>query len=162
MGRHGDLAARCSAPSPPGQGPGALARILGALQVEVNAVEVVIRAVAVPDYDPGGWRPSSVVHISGAGHIAVGEHVGFRAEDHERFRARASAVRDLLTGHGTVAAKLVALRRLAAGDGAPAPGVAAMTAYDLAAVEAALVDLAMRQTRVSFLDLTGVARARLR
>ena len=129
-------------------GPGALADLLGGLAVCVEAIEVQRRAVPVGDY-PGGARPSSVVRLSGQGHVGRGENVAFTEEEHARFAAGAPS---LLAGGGS-------------GGGAWRGRVDALIdggarGYERAAVEAALIDLALRQTGQTLATLMdGAARS---
>jgi L-alanine-DL-glutamate epimerase-like enolase superfamily enzyme len=130
----------------PRLGPAELASRLGALRVRVDAVHVEVELVPLADY-PGG-RPSSVVRLSGGEHTGQGENVAFELGDHERFVATVSewfreqaAERELEVGS--------ALRAL------PSP-------YERAALEAALIDLALRQAGLTLGELTGVDRASLR
>ncbi|HEY4184403.1 MAG TPA: hypothetical protein VGP07_05005 [Polyangia bacterium] len=122
--------------------PGELADVLGALPVRVTGVEVVRSAVALEDY-PGGPRPSSVVRLSGDGQVGCGENVAFTDEEHARFAAGAAG---LLVSAGRVDASIAPAAR----------------GYERAALEAALIDLALRQTGTTLAALTGVARASLR
>ena len=129
------------------RGPGALAEALGALPVCVEAVEVRQRVVAVGDY--AGRRPSSVVLLSGRGQLGRGENVAFSEEEQAGFAARAPGLlagRDLTGWRGSVQALM--------DDGA--------RGYERAALEAALIDLALRQADLTLAALTGVAEASLR
>jgi L-alanine-DL-glutamate epimerase-like enolase superfamily enzyme len=122
--------------------PGALADLLGALPVRVSSVEVRTGLVAVDDY--AGGRPTSVVLLAGGGHTGSGENVAFTAEEHADFAARAPTS---LTG---------AAGRVGALLGPELPR------YERAALEAALIDLAMRQAGASLATFTGRREASLR
>jgi len=125
--------------------PGELARVLGALEVQVSQLHVERRDVALPDY-PGGPRPSSVVHVSGAGATGRGEHVAFTdAEHHEFVKAMSNWLR-ARSGPARV-------------DSAIGVDV---SRYGRAALEAALIDLGLRQAGLGLHDLTGVREATLR
>jgi L-alanine-DL-glutamate epimerase-like enolase superfamily enzyme len=126
---------------------GALAEALGALPVHVSGVEVRQTGVALNDYQ-GGPRPSSAVRLVGGGHAGEGENVAFTAEEHARFAAEAEA---MLRGPG--GAKFGRL------DAMIAP---AARGYARAALEAALIDLALRQAGTTLAALTGVACGSLR
>ncbi len=128
-------------------GPAELASRLAELTVQIDSVGVEPRDVPLPDY-PGGPRPSSVVRLSGGGHSGLGENVAFTREDHERFAAFAQSwARTLRAG--------TRLRvGTALGDGG--------TPYERAALEAALIDLALRQAGLGLFELTGVREASLR
>jgi L-alanine-DL-glutamate epimerase-like enolase superfamily enzyme len=110
----------------------------------------------VDDY-PGGRRPSSVVCISGAGHRGFGENVAFTQAEHDRFAARATdLLSDLLARAGG---------NRAAGGGGGRVGTLLrpdLPPYERAALEAALIDLGMRQAGLSFADLTGLREAPIR
>jgi L-alanine-DL-glutamate epimerase-like enolase superfamily enzyme len=124
-----------------------LADALSALSVQLTSQCVEPSAVPLPDY-LGGPRPSSVVRLAGAGHFGSGENVAFFQADHERFAALARGWLTSLRGGRplTVASALTAF---------------AGTGYERAALEAALIDLGLRQAGLSLHDLTGVREARL-
>ena len=126
--------------------PGELGRRLGALPVEVTALEVRIGAVTLPDY-PDGPRPTSTVQLSGQGHHGFGENVGFAAEDRQAFASRCRGLSAMVGGrrHGPPATVQETMAAWAAAVAAPmAQGevaVAARAAHQRAALEAALIDL---------------------
>lgn len=123
--------------------PAELAQRLEELDVRVESASVERRAVPLPDY-PGGPRPSSVVRLSGLGCQGVAENVAFYDADHERFTAHVERW----------FASLVPTSPRALGpEGTP---------YERAALEAALIDLGLRQAKLSLFDLTGVREASLR
>ena len=126
---------------------GALAEALGALPVQVSGVEVRQTGVALDDYQ-GGPRPSSVLRLVGGGHAGEGENVAFTAEEHARFAAEAEAM--LRRPRGAKSGRV---------DAMIAPAV---RGYPRAALEAALIDLALRQAGTTLAVLTGVACASLR
>jgi hypothetical protein len=107
---------------------GTLRATLAALPLRVDAAHVTSGAVAVGGYPGGGPRPTSVVCLAGGGHEGTGEHVGWTAEAHAGFAARVREVAGGRTAVGAFAARL-----------APLP------AHDRAALEAAAIDLALRQ-----------------
>lgn len=124
-------------------GPGPLADLLAALPVCVQAVEVQRRAVVVDDY-AGGPRPSSVVLLSGLGQVGRGENVAFTEDEQARFATRASSL----------------LRAGAHADGAWRGRVDTLVdqtagGYERAALEAALLDLALRQAGTTLAVLAG-------
>jgi hypothetical protein len=120
--------------------PAHLAEALGALPVRVSSLQVDIGAEPMDDY-PGGARPTSTVRLSGAGHTGFGENVAFDEGEHDGFAAHAGK---LLYRTGDVVVGRV--------DGLVRPEG---PRYERAALEAALIDLAMRQAGVSLADLTG-------
>jgi L-alanine-DL-glutamate epimerase-like enolase superfamily enzyme len=131
----------------PTRGPAALASVLESLEVRVESAVVERRAVMLPDY-PGGPRPSSVVRLSGGGFSGRGENVAFHEQEQQRFAAH---VEHWLRAHATMST-------LEVGTALGAGG----TAYERAALQAALIDLALRQAGLSLFDLTGVRQASLR
>jgi len=124
--------------------------MLAALPVCVEAVEVQRRAVAVDDY-AGGPRPSSVVLLSGLGQVGRGENVAFTEDEQARFAAGASSL----------------LRAGARGDGAWRGRVdtlldQAARGYQRAALEAALLDLALSQAGTTLAALAGAHERSIR
>jgi hypothetical protein len=118
----------------------ALARALRGLPVEIEEISVETSAVAIPSY-PGGSRPSATVTLHGRGARGQGEHVGWTAEEHSAFARRVRAL--TLPRRGA--------RRL--GDlASELPGVLEAP-YDRAAIEAAAIDLALRQANLSLAAL---------
>src|SRR5581483_3502523 len=88
---------------------------------------------------PGERRPHSVVTLTGDGRAGMGEHVGWSDAEHAAFaRAAAAAPR----GRWQLGAWSAAL---------------AGTPYDRAALEAAALDLALRQRETSLFALAGIA-----
>ena len=130
-----------------GCGPAKLASLLADLEVQVESARVEQQAVALSDY-PDGPRPSSVVCLTGRGHSGSGENVAFFRHEHERFAA-------LVDGwsRSVAANSPLRVRDVATFKGSP---------YERAALEAALIDLALRQAGLSLYDLTGVREASLR
>lgn len=94
--------------------------------------------VRLPSY-PDGPRPSTVVELAGAGRRGRGEHVGWTAAAHAAF---ADAVAIVPRGRSRV------------GDWPRL--LATVPAYDRAALEAAAIDLALRQRGTSLAVLAGV------
>jgi L-alanine-DL-glutamate epimerase-like enolase superfamily enzyme len=115
-----------------------LAHALSALVVQVDSVICRFGGITVAAY-PGGQRPTCVVALSGRGETGYGELVAFTAEEQRAFADRASA---LLLHKGAA--------RPIAESIAPAA-----TNYERAALESALIDLALRQQRLSLRDLCG-------
>ncbi len=127
--------------------PAELALTLGNLSVRVDSLHVERRAVSLPDY-PGGPRPSSIVRLTGSGCSGLGEHVAFVEAEHDEFARWAGAW--LQTHRKNAELKVSA----ALGpDGTP---------YGRAALEAALLDLGLRQAGLSLHALTGIRTAALR
>ena len=106
--------------------------------------------MTLPDY-PSGPRPSSVVRLSGGGRSGVGENVAFLEAEHARF---ASFIEAWFRAHtASLPLTQVTVADALSSDGTP---------YERAALEAALIDLALRQAGLSLADLTGVREASLR
>jgi L-alanine-DL-glutamate epimerase-like enolase superfamily enzyme len=131
------------------RGPAELVDALSALPVHISSVRVRTGAVALEDY-PGGPRPTSLIGLAGDGQVGFGENVAFDAAEHDRFAAAAE-------------------RALGAALGQPGLHVGEVLAsltgcsgYERAAVEAALVDLAMRQRGKTLAELTGISHGPLR
>ncbi|MBC8133291.1 MAG: hypothetical protein H7X95_09955 [Deltaproteobacteria bacterium] len=133
--------------------PAGLADVLGALRVCVTSVRVQQGLVSLDDYS-GGGRPTSTVCLSGDGHVGFGENVAFTAAEHARFAANAAG---LLCGAGTDGTD----GRTIVGRG-DARVRSDSPSNERAAVEAALIDLGMRQASVTFADLTGATEQRFR
>ncbi|HWP66366.1 MAG TPA: hypothetical protein VNO26_10680, partial [Candidatus Limnocylindria bacterium] len=114
---------------------------LAELPITVETAQCRCAEVPLPGY-PDGQRPTAVVTL-GAGELAgSGEHVGFTASEHRAFRDR--IVPRVPRGSGRLGAFVDALRALTA-----AP-------YERAALEAAAIDLALRQARTNCARLLGV------
>jgi hypothetical protein len=109
---------------------------LADLPIVVDRTGVAARAVVVPSY--GGARPHSVVTLAGAGREGRGEHVGWTDAAHAAFR-------------DAVARVPVGGWRL--GDWSAA--LAGAHPYDRAALEAAAIDLALRQRATTLGALAG-------
>jgi L-alanine-DL-glutamate epimerase-like enolase superfamily enzyme len=124
-----------------------LAARLRALPVEVDSAFALPLGVFALDY-PGGLRPSGELHVGGRGCLASGECVSFDEEAQARFAATAATM--VLGRRGPleeVLAGLVAASAIA-GDEAR---------HQRAALEGALLDLALRQAGRSLLDLVASA-----
>lgn len=117
-----------------------LAEALRALPVEIDAVDVAVRQIEVPSY-PDEPRPTSVVTVRGGGASGRGEHVGWTIDAHENFARRAPDA--LGVARGRVAQISTQLKS------------ALPDAYDRAALEAATIDLALRQSSHSLASLIG-------
>ena len=110
---------------------------LAALPVVVDDAECRVGAVRVPSY-PGGVRPTSEVRL-GDGR---GECVAWTAEAHEAFRARMAG--------------LPRGRWARLGEWAEAMRARFTDPYERAALEAAAIDLALRQAGTNLFALAGV------
>lgn len=122
--------------------PRLLVERLGALPVRVSGLRCRSGRVLLEDY-PGG-RPFTLVELSGEGVAGYGEHVAFTDREQQAFVHGVEGM--LARASGLVGSML-------------RPG---LRRYDHAALEAALIDLAMRQAGMSLRDLCGVPEAPLR
>ncbi|MDX2018977.1 MAG: hypothetical protein SF187_01955 [Deltaproteobacteria bacterium] len=123
--------------------PHALADALSDLSVRVDGVKVQVGSVPLADY-PGGLRPTGIVEIHGSGVSGFGENVAFDLKAQQTFRQRATAL---------VPAGTWRLSALLNGNVDP---------FERTALEAALLDLALRQRQSSMAELAGVSDSRLR
>jgi L-alanine-DL-glutamate epimerase-like enolase superfamily enzyme len=123
-----------------------LGATLAALPVVIEEAAGTIVPAAVPSY-PGGVRPSSVVTLAGGGALGRGEHVGWEDAAHVAFQNR---LRALPRGTWRV------------GDWSAAVAASGASAYDRATLEAAAIDLALRQHDTSFLALAGATAGSVR
>jgi len=131
-----------------------LARVLGALPVSIERAHVTQIAVPLPDY-PGEPRPSSTVELTSFGVTGYGENVAFVGAEHAGFADRVSAwLRDLTDRDALTVESALGAENARASS--------AFSAYERAALEAALIDLALRQSALSLADLTGRPAAELR
>lgn len=117
-----------------------LARRLRDLIVTIEGVEVAIDALEVPSY-PDEPRPTSIVAVAGEGRRGLGEHVGWTSTAHRDFAKHAPGV--LPVGRTRVGTIEEILRK------------AIHDPYSRAAIEAATIDLALRQAEHSLASLTG-------
>jgi L-alanine-DL-glutamate epimerase-like enolase superfamily enzyme len=114
-------------------------------------VRVDPRAVALRDY-PGGPRPSSVIRITGGERDGLGENVAFTEAEHVELVHFAERWLRAATEH-TRGPITVQIARDFGAFGA---------LYERAALEAALIDLALRQADLALHDFTGVRERALR
>jgi len=131
-----------------------LARVLAALPVRIERAHVTQVAVPLPDY-PEEPRPSSTVELSSFGITGSGENVAFSGAEQARFAEHVAVWFGALKGR----ASLTVENALSADN---AHASAPFTAHERAAVEAALIDLALRQSALGWVDLTGFEQATLR
>jgi L-alanine-DL-glutamate epimerase-like enolase superfamily enzyme len=120
---------------------------LRALPLVVDDARVEVGAVALPGY-PDGPRPTSTVTLAGGGAVGRGEHVGWTSAEHARFR-------DAL-------GRLAATGRMRLGAWADAVRTRTEEPYVRAALEAAAIDLALRQSGTNLFRVAGVAARPLR
>ena len=125
--------------------PAALARRLASLEVVVDEVSHRARHVAAAGY-PGGPRPSLELRLAGWGVVGAGEHVGWSLDG-------ADEVARLVAG---------ALAGRRGSVGALTARCAHADPYTRAAVEGALIDLALAQARLSWVDVVERPEGALR
>jgi hypothetical protein len=111
---------------------------LGRLVVAIDAASVEVGAFEVPSY-PDGPRPTSTVALSGGGHTGRGEHVGWTPGAHTAFAAAVGG------GLAPGRLSLAELRARLASSFADR--------YGRAAVEAAAIDLALRQSATTLAEI---------
>ena len=124
-----------------------LRRRLAELPLDIEHARCAVGGVAVPSY-PDGPRPSSTITLAGRGSTGRGEHVGWTEEAH---RACARRIERLSSGGATRVGDFAT--RIAHELGDP---------YDRAALEAAAIDLALRQADSNLFRLSGCAPRPLR
>ena len=117
-----------------------LRRRLEGLAVDIEVLDGQPAAVELPSY-PDGPRPTSTLVLHGRGCAGRGEHVGWTAAAHAAFLD--ACARAVPRGRRTLGALREALRERL---GHP---------HDRAAVEAAAIDLALRQQGESLATLSG-------
>jgi len=122
--------------------PEALRAALGALIVTIDESGADVGAVEVPSY-PDGPRPSSVITLRGAGVVGRGEHVGWTEAAHVACRDRTLPC--VPRGRWELAAWSASLATVVDGP------------YERAALEAAAIDLALRQHGLTLFRLAGQA-----
>lgn len=118
-----------------------LRQALAALPVVVDDARVEVAAVPVAEY-PGGHRPSSTVTLAGAEARGRGEHVGWTEAAHATFHERVRS--------------LAPRGRMRLGEWHGAMRTRTDEAYVRAALEAAALDLALRQSGTSLCRLAGL------
>jgi L-alanine-DL-glutamate epimerase-like enolase superfamily enzyme len=121
--------------------PGALAAELGALEVYLDDLRCYAGAFSLDDYP--GVRPVTFVLVAGRGLRGFGENVAFTREEHDVFAAAASS---LVASAGPVRARVRP-------EASP---------YERAALEGALIDLALKQAGLTLGGLCGVEESPLR
>lgn len=130
-------------PAPARIGPGQLADAFEQLTVQVEGARARTTWITSAAY-PGGPRPTTTVEVHGAGVTGRGENVAFTEKEHDDFVAQLPAL---------ISPRTAPLEHHLASGLAP---------YPRAALEAALIDLGLRQRKLSLADLCGVRQARLR
>ena len=122
----------------------ALLKALRALPLAIEEAAWEIAEVALPSY-PGGRRPSATVTLSGGGERGRGESVAWTVDAHERFAVAAVPLGRTLLGEWAA----TVLQRF-------------RDPYERAALEAAAIDLALRQAGTSFLRLATAEATSIR
>jgi L-alanine-DL-glutamate epimerase-like enolase superfamily enzyme len=122
---------------------------LAALPITVEGYELEDRD---REYSPEFTRPSTIIHMRGAGEEGLGEDVVYDDLDHIAMRD-AGPVHDL-TGPGTLGELCELLGELDLFEGAP-PVREPSRHYRRWAFESAALDLALRQNGLSFAEAVG-------
>jgi L-alanine-DL-glutamate epimerase-like enolase superfamily enzyme len=123
-----------------------LAAALGLRELVIEDIDVEVGAVPVASY-PERVRPTALVHLAGRGSIGTGESVAWSEAAQEDFRLRAIGMprgRWLLRPWATVIA-----------DTGASP-------YTRAALEAAAIDLALKQGAITIFELASATPAPVR
>ncbi len=123
--------------------PGELAERLAALPVSVERVFCEVVEIEIEAY-PGGKRPMAVVHLAGGGETGRGESVSWTLGVQDRFAAH---VKELLRAKRGHVGELVAEEA---------------DHYARAALEAALIDLALRQAGKGMAQLAEAGESAVR
>jgi len=124
--------------------PDALVATLRALRIAIEEAGWQTAEVELPSY-PGGKRPSATVTLTGGGERGCGESVAWTVAAQERFAVAAVPLGGWQLGEWAD----VVLQRF-------------HDPYERAALEAAAIDLALRQAGTSLLGLAGVAATPVR
>ena len=127
---------------PPTPDAAALAARIAALPLAVDRGWTTGGAVALADY-PDGLRPTTEVTLAGGGHAGRGEHVAFMETEQTAFR--------------TGLADLLPRRRTTVGAWSGELAARRVPPYARGALEAAAIDLALRQAETSLFRLAGTA-----
>lgn len=128
-----------------GLGPGRLADRLARLPVVIEAHSVDIGSVPIEGYYGREPRPTGQVSLVGAGHLGRGENVDWTPEDQRRF---ATVCRELVP-------RVVRPNATSIGAVARALRESGAHSYHRAAIEAAVIDLALRQLSTDLFELSG-------
>ena len=124
---------------PPTPDPAGLGETLAALPLLVEDVTCEVGSVAVPSF--GGARPTSVVTLRGRRTMGRGENVAWTEAAQQHF---------------AVHARVAPRGGWRLGDWSAAMREVIAEPYERAALEAAALDLALRQVRTSLFDLASV------
>lgn len=125
--------------------PYELARRLAGLPVVVEAGSVELGSVPVPGYYGGRPRPSGLVSLAGAGHVGRGENVDWTPQEQDRFaRVAEELVPRLAPRPATTVGALYAVLQAAVEH-----------PHHRAAIEAAAIDLALRQAGTDLFELAA-------
>lgn len=122
-------------------GPGDLADRLSNLTVDIEDTTVALGSEPVSGYYDGASRPTGFVTLHGGGHSGVGENVSWYPNDQRAFEKACAEVLPLEARTVGEASAIVRER-----DDQP---------YHRAAIEAALIDLALRQHETNLFALSG-------
>ncbi|MGH7563617.1 MAG: hypothetical protein ACREK5_04245 [Gemmatimonadota bacterium] len=132
--------------------PGELAERLAALPVVIESHSVELGSVPVPGYYGDQPRPTAVVSLSGAGHVGLGENVDWTASEQRRFRRACDEIVPPLAARGETSV----------GEVAAALERSGAHSHHRAAIEAAVIDLALRRAGTDLFELADRSPRRVR
>lgn len=123
--------------------PGELAERIAALPIVIEGHSVETGSVAIEGYYEGRPRPTGEVSLIGGGHVGRGENVDWTPEDQDLFAAVCDGFVPRLGSHGRATIGELSVSLLESG-GSP---------HHRAAIEAAAIELALRQTSTDLFHL---------
>ncbi len=125
--------------------PGQLADRLAALPVIIEGHSVELGSVPIAGYYGGQPRPTGAISLIGAGHVGSGENVDWTPEDQRRFAVVC----------GELLPRTVPRRETTVGEVGAALRDSGAHPHHRAAIEAAAIDLALRQGSTDLFELSG-------
>lgn len=129
-------------------GPGELAERLAALPVIVEGYAVQLGQVPVRGYYGDRPRPTGEVALEGRGHVGRGENVDWTPQDQRAFEELCRGLLPRAVPRGATSVGRISARLRSSGD----------HPHHRAAIEAAAVDLALRQAATDLFHLSGRPR----
>ena len=126
-------------------GPGGLGQRLAGLTVFVEDVSVELRSVPVPGYYGGQSRPTGVISLAGTGYAGRGENVDWTPAEQAVFQRRCQALTPRIVGRGPTTVGAIGAFLRASGA----------HRHHRAAIEAAAIDLGLRQAGMDLFELAG-------
>jgi L-alanine-DL-glutamate epimerase-like enolase superfamily enzyme len=123
--------------------PGELAERLAALPILIEGHSVETGSVAIEGYYRSQPRPTGEVSLIGGGHVGRGENVDWTSEDQALFAALCDGLVPRIGSHGRAAVGELSSSLLESGA----------RPHHRAAIEAAAIELALRQTSTDLFHL---------